>query len=806
MTSRVPLYSCLAVIVLMLAGDHTVAAERPTIPEQAAQQQAARMIRGAKLIMSSQAPSLETIEMATLLAHEAVDLDARNEHAWRVLLQLAELAEDRQLQVEAVDHLAALNPADQVIRLKSLTNQIDQYQTVEERVEAYRRLLEPANRQRLGNAVASYLALDLALLERRRGNTQQFATWLAEAVSLDASNRVAAAMATGYFRMNVADAFAETELLVNLFMADPMHRTSQVALASHLLEHGAHDAASRLYTLAINTHEAARNVPSEDLLADLALAQWGGGDAEAALRTIRDRQRLADSAHRRQLLQEHPEMTTLERARETALLGPTLSVLRAAIHQGRDSERADAALHTCIRSYELAIERASQEDVVDHEAIARLKLDLAWVLLWLDGHDLQHVATLLEDATSYEALSDRAEARFAGWRALRSGDAEHAAQRLEPFLDEDPAASLGHSLAQLELGYTRDAARGLLALARSQPGTVIGVWATHKLWGLLGQQVSVKSDDARRMQKLIDAIPQIIDRFPIDPTTAVSLRISPTQPTFAPYEPVIVTLEVTNHAPFPIAIDTDGPIRPQVALTISTEMATLGRLAPLPPLVVDINQRLRLMPRERIEIPIDLRTTRLGLLLDAAPLPGAIIRVRGMLNFVVAPNNALLPGVLGTERESSRFRVDGFRLSESWLERTIAKLVEADDDLQLAELAALAQVAASPTDQQTGGGRLVTDTRSALIDVFPTLDSITQAWLLASMPPSRAFEPIFTRVRESEDHHLLMTYLLFHARDRDDPVIVRAMRGDNERVARFAEMARARLADMDDPFMAPPPQ
>src|SRR5690606_27617060 len=138
------------------------------------------------------------------------------------------------------------------------------------------------------------------------------------------------------------------------------------------------------------------------------------------------------------------------------------------------------------------------------------------------------------------------------------------------------------------------------------------------------------------------------------------------------YEPLIVNVEITNHAPFPLAISGDGPIRSQIVLQVSAEMVRASRAEQVPPLVVDIDRRLRLMPRERLVIPVNLRSTLVGHMLDRSPLPGAIMRVNVVSNFLVTPQGAILPGLLGLERETPRFRVDGFRVTAEWIEQTMA--------------------------------------------------------------------------------------------------------------------------------------
>lgn len=818
MRSRSQLLACAAALTAVALTNIAPAQQHNAPREEAKHHLSQRLARHASAALSAQQrPSLAAIEIATLLVREAVDLNPANQHAWRMLLQLAEMAEDVAVQDEALRALAGLDPHDEVIRLKRANRLIEQRQTVEQRIAAYNDLLAPNNRRNLGDAVASRLALDLALLHRRAGNSEQFAHWLAEAAAIDPSHRTAAAVAAGYFRANVInDAFAEGELLVSLLMADPIQVASQRALANHLLQFAAYRGATRMLTLAVNATEAGRMMPPPDLVADLAIAQWGAGDTEAALRTVRDFQHRADTIHRRQLQDQRPEMTSLERARESAVIDPTLAVIRAAIHTRLGTDLAAPSLARAVAAYERVFEDAEEAGTTDPDTddqqarpeakeIAQLKLELAWVLVSLDGGDIQRVRRLIAEAGEYETLSTAAAARFDGWLALREGDFDAAERHFQPHIANDAGAALGYATVLLKRGQSREAARELLRIAREQAGTIISVWAADLLWDLLGQRAVIASEVGLELERLVEKIPNVVDRFPLDPSTAFSIRLVPAQTTFPPYEPVILNVEISNHAPFPIAISADGPIRSHAVLNIAVEMVRAGRTDPLSPVVVDVSRRLRLMPRERLVIPLDLRDTALGELLDTTPMPGAVVRVKGILNFIVTPQGALLPGVLGTERETPPFRIDGFRLTGQLLEQSIAMLIDEQREIDLGQLASLCHISVlSVQDQPQAVRRLFQDARTAIIETYPRLDADTQAWMLSVLPRADAFAPIRDQARQSQHRAVQLSYLLHQVVRGDDPMLAAAERSGDRTLQRFAELLRLRFDTSEDDFYNQP--
>ncbi|MDY7108041.1 MAG: hypothetical protein SYC29_05335 [Planctomycetota bacterium] len=636
-----------APLVVALA---SAAGDGPTAEERLAVQ----FRRAAARVIDAETLTVPAIEAAMSFLDEALALDPDNPELWRFAAELAVLADDQQAQAEAIERVVELDPRDTRARLMRLNLALERYDTVEERVEAYRRLLAPEQRERIGSPTASRLALDLALLLRRHGDLDGFAEALGEAAALDPANRAAAAIAAGFFRMRVDDPCGEAELLTNLLLADPTDVTTQIALAKLLLEHGAYAGAEKLYDLATRNQQMSGRAPTAGLLADKAVAEWANGNPEAALATVRQRQRDAETRQDARLASEEPDLDPrrrAQRAREQAMIPSTLAAVRAAIHLERGDEQAAESVRKALQTYAFIIEQIRAAPEVTDADIARLKLEMAWVAVWLAG-DVSTVSSLLEDVEQLKPLSETARARFDGWLALCRGEVSEAVSRLEGSAETDPAAGLGLAEAYLRMDRRRDAARVLLDVARAQPGTLIGIGAANHLVDLLGRRVPL-SEQAREMEALIDSIPSSFFRYPETPSLAVGLVVEPVKTTFGPYEPAVVNIVVTNNSPnYAFAIDRDGPIRPEVLVEYTTTL-TAQALERVPQaVVVDIDRRLRLDPLERIVIPVDLRCLQLGDALDTHAMSGTIVRVKATLNGVITGRGAVRPMLLGSARWS----------------------------------------------------------------------------------------------------------------------------------------------------------
>ncbi len=750
----------------------------------------------AGLILEAEPITAEAVRSALLLTEEAVKLSPDNTDLWRRVLRLADMLEREDLRVEAIDRIGRLDPKDEVIRLRRLGVAIDEKQTVQERIEAYELLLSPDHLQQIGGPTASRLALDLALLHQRRGDEFGFSRWLGEAVALDPGNRAAAALAAGYYPTRVDDVLGHAELLVNLVLADPANTSTQVDLGRLLLEHGAYVGAERMLRIASQPHMVGGVPPGSDIFADHAVSQWASGQPEAALAVIAEQQRYTDEVVRLAAKQTDPTLGPLELARLTAPISPTQATVRAAILCRLKSQDAPAALIEAIASYDRAIEEAGAD--ARAQTLAQLHLEKAWVVAWLGG-DPVIVEQSIQAAGDLVSLSEQAKQRFAGWLALNRGDLDQAVADLAPLASEDVPARLGLAMAQLMMGSSgqsrQDAAVNLLAVARDRPGSMMSVWAADYLFAVLGRRVPI-TNEAGRLEQLLASIPSVFDRYSVDPTLCVALRVSPTRSTFAPYEPIIVNVEIANNSLYPIAIDRDGPIRPQVVLMISVRISQVTELGDLKPVVIDIDRRLTLAPKERLVIPVDLRRHRLGAILNQLPLPGAIVRVLAVSNFFATPAGAIVPGLLGAQAESPPFRVDGVRVSRTLMERSMADVLAADELQRVELMAILTHIAAGgyAATLSAEDRVLLDDVLSAVIEAYPDLDPVSQAWLIGVMAQGPTSQAIRSMARKSDNRLVKISYL-FHCVDGvDDPMLDAARRDEDPVVRELADLSEKLLA------------
>jgi len=827
---------------------------------------ALQFVRSARQAAATNPLTVPAMDAAIIFVERAAELDPDNELVWRVGRRVGMLAEDDSLRRRAVRKLIELGIDDQTIVLMRLKDAINQYQTAERRRDMYARLLSEEKRQQLPGPVASELALDYALLLRLTGDREGFAEWLAQAVVLDPANAVAASTAAGYFIQNVEDPYGEAELLLNLVRANITDIEAQIALAQLLLEHGAYRGASRMYRLAAASARRAGSALPTELLGDVAIGQWAGGDPDGALNTIRERQRQRTNLERSQLARQNPDVDADQLMQHQAMLAPAAAAVRAALYhrlgvQWGDNERGADALSRAQRTYDFAIQQidrrleevdtyldsnatqsAPQDDWLEPDATttsqddfkstqstqpatkpdgesqtqsntqpetqaqsrvdrarrqlisakAQLLLEKAWLTVWLNGSP-QNVRLALENVNALRPVTEDAQQRFDGWLALNRGEIDRAIPLLQPLAENDAAARLGLGMALLKDDQRRRAAENLLNVAREKTGTLMGVYAADVLSDVLGRSVPL-TNRAKSLEELIESVPRTIDRFPSDPRLAVGLRVVPQELTVEAFEPVIVNVQVTNNAPFPLGIRSGGPIQPNIAMIVSAQI--VGDHVPMDrrPIVIEIDRQLQLAPGERMNIPLNLDAYHVGREIERNLLQGAILHVRAVSNFQMTQTQDLQPGLLGVEVDAPRIRINGARVDDQWLSAAIDLVSEPDATRDVKYLAMLCHATA-------GGGsldqRLVDQASDVIPQAYDKLNDVQRAWMLATVPSEVLPTPIARRARQDTAPLTRLSYLANKTYGVDDPALIAALNSDDPRLKQVAKWARQYVLQLE---------
>lgn len=741
------------------------------------------------------------LECALELAQECATLSPDRASPWRLTMYLADQLETARPQVAlsarraAMANLARIEPLNDSITLARLTDAVESHGTAEERVRAYETLLDERNASRLGVAVRSRLAYQLAMLQNRMGNTDLFARWLGESVKFDPANPEATMAAAGFFRTRLNDPAADVELLSAAVQANPRDLQAWSALITVLLDHaafkGAERAARDALAVAIgDQHWASIN----NLTCDLATALWGQGRREEAQRELTQRLRTITEDYRRRLQFTDPTLTA-ERIRNMfPPLPPDLSICMLALAQGH----VDADSFERMVQQALAMSPQDEEMVRTQGALAFLDglLAKATVSL-LFRKDPSEVAGLLKDIEKAEALPPAALDRFKGMLAWRAGKFDEAAALLAPLKDEDPLAQYAYASTLAATGRPADAAREFRALAASRVGTTLSLVALEQLSVILKQDglLTVQLDPALAAravaldQALTTHLSPLVDDLTRRPDRALSISVEPEPANPMPYSRVVYRLRIRNLSRVALAIGRDDPIISLIGFRATAPAAGQVGVAPLPPVTVPFDPALQLPAGGQIDFVMDASVTPLGLALALNPIDSRVISPAIVIN----PRTGALgpmPAFLGMVTQITPYLVSGVTVSSAWVQDSVAAMQGTPSVDMAYRMVLLAHAAANPElmPEEAREALLSPSVWQAMVTAWGRLDEVEKAWVAASLPgDTPALAPLLDAVRSSPEPKVIASWLLARSIEADDPMFDVARRTGNERLVRLAD-------------------
>ena len=774
------------------------------------------LIRVARMAAMTEPLDITSINAALVLSTEATMLTPDDPSVWRVLHEVAQMADRQNLSIEAREHLLRVNPTQTTTQLARLRDVINGAQTVDKRMALYEQLLSESRLQQLDPRVAARLALDAAYLQRQLGDIPQFARWLAEAVALDPSYPDAMSLATGFFGDESADIYRRAELLASAMLSNIRDTTTQIALAEFLMAFGDYEDAKQIYEIILGDGASNQAIISDNLLADIVLSQWAAGDGVVAMDTLMMRQIAVDKIFRKSTQEQQPRLSPLELARIHAPLVPKLSVVRAALYADQsDSIQAEMALESVIGSLLTLAQIYEAQGEVATIRVVEIYLQMAWIMLWLDN-DVESAKILIGQAETGATLDPAEKQRLDGWIAYRSGDLQTAKSNLLP-LKNDPAAKVGLGLVYLDEGNKRAAALEFLSVAKNHGGTLLGVWSRNKLQEIVGTSFDIRPEVVQ-LRELMSGVLQTLNNFINDPRPPIGIQLIPATQTYAPYQPILLDIIITNNTTIPLTIASNGPIQPLILVEPNIEIPGAPR-TPTPPVIVSIERELSIKPRGTLVVTIDLRKHWVGGILNTNPLRGASISLKAIVNFTARETTTrnggkilvYEPSMLGKKAIADLIRVNGVRVTDIWLKNAIEEAGDVTDVQNLIKLVLLTYIVGDdipitveeplitpPPGEESfvpeAGKRhpLQDDAITTILTSFPRLDPTSQSWVLSTMSDDPTVEAVIGMLKEPDSTIAQLAWLIRYAtpfvKDEalDDIRLLEALQSDNERVKTVA--------------------
>ena len=732
------------------------------------------------------------LDLAFGLALVATELDPASESAWRRLLEVAtaleaDLPEAVAARRSAIEALVNLDPDDSVMRLRLLLDRIEERPTAQARVAAYEVLLSPENLPRLGNKAGARLAFDLALLQQRIGNLNAAAQRIAQAVGLDPSFPQAADMAAGLFRSVVPTPIDEAELLAIAFTASPGDDVIAKSLADLTLAAGAYDHADDLLELASLLQQTGSG-NLEMLAADRILAMWGAHRLEDARALGASIARARTRTIKQQFLRQGMDPANVEKmvvppSPEVALV---LAVIEARNGDRMEKEKAVSTLFDSYRfnlaEFGRARRRLDEQPPLEDDGLearrqqrqrttmaaiskaeAGIYADQAWARAWFgwapptavdeaasdetDASDGEKrpasrlsLDDLLKGAVRGDALDASQEQVIRGWAAMEQEEFDLARSLLTPASESSPYAEAGIALLDEVAGDRQQAARKYLAVYNARPGGLVGLWCRSRLEALLETQIPAPSQAGLMADMLRSTLPEAVGRVIRDPRHGLlALAIQPVAPRTSAFEPLVVTITLTNVSDLDLAIGPNSPIGPTLAIV--PDVVEIAGLPSVPtinrqskPTILAIDRRFSLESQESITFTVDLSGTLLAHDIALASIFGGSFKLRAVVNYTVASSMNIDVARFGREATTPVFRIDGIDpFQDGRIPGIMEGMKQARTIGDTKDIAMMLQLVMEPL----GGKAFLTDdtSRLATVEACLALPPVARAWTASLLLP-----------------------------------------------------------------------
>jgi hypothetical protein len=213
-----------------------------------------------------------------------------------------------------------------------------------------------------------------------------------------------------------------------------------------------------------------------------------------------------------------------------------------------------------------------------------------------------------------------------------------------------------------------------------------------------------------------------------------------------------------------------------------------------------LDRRLCLMPNETVVKQVDIRKRGPASMLTAMSVDGAILKLRGLINFSANQVTGAQAGLYGMESIGPLIRVDGQRISNDWVKSVIELMNVPDQSQTLREMALISRLVAprQPANTSPEDLKLVESARVSFAEAFSKMSPAAQAWLLCVFPQGtgpimEGLQPTLDIAKKSDSRLVQLAYLLYQVTSSTDPMVDAAKRSDDATLRKLAEIVQSNL-------------
>jgi tetratricopeptide (TPR) repeat protein len=562
-------------------------------------------------LRSANSPGPEDYRIAATLMEIAHEQAPGDVPILRRAIETANAANDQAKELELTRELLRIPSErdDTVAQLRVIMASILQKQDADSRLAVYEAYLSGPNAKLFDDSIRSRLALDAAMLLRERGDAAGFVAKLKLAVQLDSTHKEAAALAATYFAEHrPEDRLGALEWLVILLKADPLDPNLHQTMARELAEGGAYAAARRFHRNSVAIQKMAGGIGEQEQLESRVL-QWYVDGPATTLESINHELMVQRDAAAREIRRRQEEKQPIEDVMKPDEIRLTVPMAAIAVMAAKASGEDNAAktmledlaqtISMAMTKIEEAVRRGQYPEDKGKIKGTELALQIETLRLW-SGIDVNIAKEdFAKSGRLKEAFPDTA-AMLSGWLKIRTDDPAGAIEDFGDLAKSSEMVRVGVATALEQLGKTEESVQMYRQVLHNKPLELTGVWARTRL-----QALGVKDDaaSAETLNRIASEVPAYVDRMPENPREFLNMstEIRNLSPEATERTPVTITIQ--NLSPMPLALGSDRAFSSRLLLAPKLEDVVAGSRLDKPE-VVDIDRRLRLLPREKLTVTI----------------------------------------------------------------------------------------------------------------------------------------------------------------------------------------------------------
>jgi tetratricopeptide (TPR) repeat protein len=759
----------------------------------------------------------DDFEIAMHLLSMAVELDPNDADLARSLVEAAWMAGDQEEVIRATRLVIRSDPRDTVAQLRLISSIINREQTVEGRVAAFDRFLGPEG-QSIDPAVRSRLTMDLALLERERGNETGFLSALRRAAKLDTSNKTAQSLVAQHYSNQIEDSATRMRLQLRVLNSDPLDPHLHLSIARMCAAEGATDAAWRFLNNAIRIYKI-DNGKTPALLQEQQLSllwQYEGPQAildELNPSLIDERTTLQARIDARIAASEpiddlqSPEDIRYERGIDQIRLLSAFSL--------GDQETVDSVLRDLQLGlnafYDGVVEQLKQRGANRVEILGTFLREVVSyqtmrAIVGVEQETIKRdMARIIENAPELEPYFQP----FEPFSLFAGGEYEASKKQATETLKRSGPRDLIIALSSERLGQTEEAIEIYTQLTLDYALEAAGAYARTRLKELTGNESQI-TEVGEVMQQLAANVPQWFDNMITNPENTMALKIEPVKSSFEYGEHAGLRITLTNRSTLPLSLGSSHPIDSNFLIVPGFRETESNFQGVGSAQVVDLGRRLRLKPLESVSFVIDPDSIQTRWLIHSQPQSVIRQRWRALQGFKPLATGGIVNSPFGLVSESPLIERKVLPESRASAEQLIEG-IGSDDATTFRRSVQGAAVVMNRLDlrpdlQLSDIERIV----DALWDAYERVDTTSKVWILGSLPVKAAVSAMASfdeRVQQTVtsdslinpdiDATLVAMVLMTRVDSMNSPIFDVARAHSDPRLGSMAEVISSRIENVE---------